>query len=77
MKKTLSIAFSLLILSASVFTYSAFAKNDKVLICHDLGDGNGNGEYILIEVSAKGAVAHLSNHDDYTFFGAPCGLLIQ
>lgn len=77
MKKTLSMAFSLLILSASVFTYSSFAKNERVLICHDLGDGKGNAEFILIEVSAKGAEAHLRNHDDYAFFGSPCGLLIN
>lgn len=63
MKKTLSILFSMIIMSASVFSYSAFAKNNKVAICHYLGEGNGNPEYIVIVVSERAADSHISHGD--------------
>ena len=60
MKKTLSLVFSLIVLSASVFTYSANAKANKVAICHNIG----NGEFIVIVVSENAAAAHYSQHGD-------------
>lgn len=63
MKKTLSILFSIMFMSTALFSYSTFAKNEKVAICHYLGDGNGNPEFIVIVVSER-AVASYSRHGD-------------
>lgn len=70
MKKTLSILFSLIFAATSMLTYSAYAKNEKVAICHNLG----NGEYIVIVVSEKAADSHISQHGDFRYFGGQCGL---
>jgi hypothetical protein len=64
MKKILSIIFSMIIISASLFTYSAFAKSNKVAICHFLGDGARDGEYVVIVISEKAAVSHVREHGD-------------
>lgn len=63
MKKILSILFSMIIISASLFTYSAFAKANKVALCHLLGDGNGNPEFIVIVVSERALDAHFAHGD--------------
>ncbi len=38
--------------------------NMKVAICHYLGDGNGNPEYIMIFVSECALDAHIAHGDD-------------
>ena len=48
----------------SLSATSAFAKDNKVSICHYLGEGNGNPEYIVIVVSERAVDSHMSPHDD-------------
>ncbi|MBN4059796.1 MAG: hypothetical protein COA71_08285 [SAR86 cluster bacterium] len=65
MKKIVSILFSMIIMSASLFTYSAFAKANKVAICHNIG----NGGFVVIVISENAAAMHIDLHGDFEFFG--------
>lgn len=59
MQKTLSILFSIMFMSTALISYSAFAKADKIGLCHN----TGNGGYVVIVVSVRALVAHLQHQD--------------
>lgn len=72
MNKKLAYFFAGLITLASTMSYTAIAKQDRVEICHILGDGLGNVEYIVIEVSGKAVDAHI-RHGDTELVNGICG----
>ncbi len=55
--------FSMSALDLFASALGAFAKANKVALCHLLGDGNGNPEFIVIVVSERALDAHFAHGD--------------